>query len=401
MMMFLEYAIRGVWMPYLASYLGASKTRGGLGFTGGQTGWIVTFGTSVGALTSPFIMGQLADRWLNAERALALFLTITGVLLWFMAGSTMFPLMMLLACLASITYMPTPPLSNAIALANVADRERQFPVIRAFGTLGWILASSLFTLLWLRSRDATVNTARVADALHIGAFCTIGYAIYSLLVVPPTPPRRDQAHPLAFLHAFALLRRRDFLVLWLIAIPLSMIHTAILVRISPWLEQEIHVPLRWVGPTLAVGQTAELLFLAMLGLLIKRWGYKRVLLLACSGYIVRFSVFGAVRAMPLIIAAQALHGLCYACFFAAGVLYVEKVAPPDARSSAQATFGIAVMGLGPMCAAIYNQLLDRYVQTTPGAANFDVFWYSQAAVALFAGIVVVALFHERPTGEIV
>src|SRR5690349_4882980 len=65
LMMFLEYAIRGVWIPYLASYLGAPRSRGGLGFTGGQTGWIVTFGASVGALTAPFIMGQLADRWLN------------------------------------------------------------------------------------------------------------------------------------------------------------------------------------------------------------------------------------------------------------------------------------------------------------------------------------------------
>src|SRR5438552_16169959 len=81
LMMFLEYAIRGVWMPYLASYLTSEPSRGGLGFSGVQAGWIVTFGSSVGAISAPMIMGQLADRWLNAERALAIFLFVTAALL--------------------------------------------------------------------------------------------------------------------------------------------------------------------------------------------------------------------------------------------------------------------------------------------------------------------------------
>src|SRR5438552_2320160 len=205
-MMFWEYAIRGVWMPYLASYLTSEPSRGGLGFSGGQAGWIVTFGSSVGAISAPLIMGQLADRWLNAERALAIFLFITAALMWFMAGSTSFALMMTLAVLASIAYMPTPALSNGIAMANVADPERQFPMIRAFGTLGWVVSSSIFTLVWLGSRDAATNTARVADALRIASVATVLYAFYSLLLVPRTPPRRDVRHPLAFAHALELLR---------------------------------------------------------------------------------------------------------------------------------------------------------------------------------------------------
>src|SRR5207253_2846907 len=146
---------------------------------------------------------------------------------------------------------------------------------------------------------------------------------------------------------FGLLRNRGFLVATLIALPISMIHTGYFIRIAPFV-QSIGLPLKWIGPALTVGQWSELVFLALLGVFVKRLGYKRVLALGCAAYVARFAVFASSTSAVAIVAAQALHGVCYGCFFAAAYMYVEHVAPADIRHSAQTVFGIIILGLGPV-----------------------------------------------------
>src|SRR5205823_10222246 len=67
LMMFMQYAIWGVWAVQLSNYLQSPVSAGGLGFTGGQLGWVLGLGGAIGAVTAPFIAGQIADRYLNAE----------------------------------------------------------------------------------------------------------------------------------------------------------------------------------------------------------------------------------------------------------------------------------------------------------------------------------------------
>lgn len=165
-MMLLQYAIRGVWMPYLVTYLVAATAKGGLGFTGGQAGWIIAV-SSLGALTAPLVAGQVADRYLNAEKALALLIFAAGVISLFLARATSFGLFLGLSILYSIAYMPTASLSNSLSFSNLDHAERQFPVVRAFGSLGWIIASSLFTMVWLNSGNVKTNTSRIADSLLV------------------------------------------------------------------------------------------------------------------------------------------------------------------------------------------------------------------------------------------
>ena len=83
---------------------------------------------------------------------------------------------------------------------------------------------------------------------------------------------------------------------------------------------------------------------------------------------------------------------------AAGFLYVEKIAPADARNSAQATFNMAVMGIGPMCAGIYNQALDRFFTAGTSHPDFRVFWFTQAAIAAAALIALSLAFTSAATG---
>ena len=104
MMMFLEYAVRGMWYPFLANYLSAARLDHGLGFSAGQVGWVLGFAGAVGALAAPLLAGRMADRYLNAERALAIFHCIAGALLFTNAASTTFgPFLALMICF-SIAY---------------------------------------------------------------------------------------------------------------------------------------------------------------------------------------------------------------------------------------------------------------------------------------------------------
>jgi nucleoside transporter len=410
-MMFMQYAVWGVWLPYLSSYLQDPQQAGGLGFTGAQTGWILGLAGAIGAIAAPFIAGQVADRYLNAERALALLLLLGGVVKFITAYQTDYMAWMGLSILYSVLYMPTLALTNSIAFANLDDPERKFPPVRAMGTIGWIVASVAFPLIWMKTDVHVVGywpfidgaprpdgTAQIAEALKVSGIMSIGYAVYCVWVLPKTPPKKDVAHPLAFAEAFSLFRRLDFTTLTFAALLISMIHQCYFVRTSPYLVNAIGFDLSDVGPVTAIGQVSEILVLAVLGLFIKRLGYKWVLILGTLSYILRYGLFAYVLSAEtpsktVVQAAMALHGFNYGCFFAGAFLYVEKIAPKGISHSAQTVFGIIILGLGPVLAGFYNQFFDRF-KDADGAQQYHQFWYTQAAVALVSTLVLLILFRE-------
>jgi MFS family permease len=403
-MMFFEWAIRGVWMPYLADYLGTPITSGGLGFSGGQVGWILGCGGTVGALAAPLIAGQLADRALDAERALALLILPGGLLIAALASVHHFALFLVLMAAYSITYMPTLSLTNSICFQNLAD-DHSFPRFRLCGTFGWIAASTLFPLLWLNNANSAVNTARIADALLVAGALSLLFGLYALFLLPKTPPKANPTHPWAFVRAFALLRNRGFLILVLSALPISMIHQAFYFRIAPYLRESLQLPLAWIGPVITVGQWCEMLCLYFLGFFLKRMGFKKVLILGAVSYSLRFAIFAVGHPLGLVIAAQGLHGIGAACFFAGAFICVERVTPADVRHSAQMVFGIAILGGGPILAAFYNQFFDRFtvpVNAALGALSptrqaYMQFWTAQAAVALGAALLLFMAFPRIVT----
>ena len=410
-MMFLQYAVWGLWLPIMANYLGAPVEGGGLGFTGAQIGWILGLAGAIGAVAAPFIAGQVADRYLNAERALALLLLLGGVVKIILAKQTSYEAWLWLSILYSVLYMPTLALTNSIAFANLDDPEKKFPPVRALGTIGWIVASVAFPVAWMMTDVKLVgywpfidgtkiadSTHLIADAVTVSGIISIGYAVYCVLLLPKTPPKKDVAHPFAFAKAFRLFGRLDFTVLTLAALIISMIHQCYFFRTGLYLENAIGFDVASVGPIMAIGQVSEILVLAVLGLFIKRLGYKWVLVLGTISYVLRYGLFGFVLSdetpsQGIVQAAMILHGFNYGCFFAGAFLYVEKIAPKDISHSAQTVFGIIILGVGPVLAGFYNQYFDRYTDTT-GSQQYHQFWYTQAGLALIATVVILALFRQ-------
>ena len=381
-MMFLQYAVWGLWLLPLPKYLSAAPAAGGLGFTVGQTGWILALGGAFGAVTAPFA-GQIADRYLNAEKTLGLLLLLGGFVNFALAHTTSYFPFLLLSIVYSILYMPTLPLTNSVSFQNLSDSAKEFPPIRMFGTIGWAVAAGVFPWLWLNSADERENTGRIADALRASGALSILYGLYCIFLLPKTPPKVS-AEPLAFAKALRLFGHPGFLVLALLALPLAMIHMGFFFRFFQFLTDDVQIPSRYAGFVTSIGQYSEMFFLLILGGLLKRLGFKTVLAIGIIGYALRFAVFSMIQPWWLISTAQMLHGLCYAFFYVTAYIYVEKVAPPDIRHSAQTVFGFVILGLGPILAGLYNQLAPT------GARSF---WLLEAAIAV--GILVVLLVAFR------
>ena len=354
------------------------------------------FAGALGGITAPIIAGRMADKYVNAEKALAILHTVAGVLLFINAASIAFSTFLLIMICFSIAYAPTQSLANSLALSHLTDREHNFPRVRMWGTLGWIVTSALFTYVVLRSPDRATNIGRIPQAMRAAGVMAIAYAGYAFFLLPKTPPSDTSDGPLLPTRALGLLRIRSVLVLCLVAIPVSAIHTAYYLNIGPFLSDVVGIHLKWVGPTLAIAQLSEVGCLFILGPMLKKHGYTTILTFGIVAQMLRFIVFAIDPPAIIICIALALHGVAFACFFTTATLYIERVSPPQIRHSAQTVFGIILFGIGPALAGPYAWIFDRMIVRTPNGPmpNFRDIWWTQAGVA--AACAAVAAFWFRP-----
>ncbi len=412
LMMLLQYAVWGAWLPLAARYLTAPVESGGLGFTGSQTGWILGLAASAGALSAPFVAGQIADRWFQAERALAALLLGGAIVQWMLASQTSFTAWLVLSVAYSVLYMPTLALSNSIAFAHVSDASRQFPKVRVWGTIGWIAASWTFPMLWLQSDlrmgwmppfltgpELAGVTARLADALRFSALISAGYAIFCLSL-PATAPKRQGVEPLAFLAAFRMMGRPSLLVLLLASLVVSVVHNIYFMQAGPYLSY-IGLADSQIGPAMSIGQFSEILMMALLGGLLTKFGFRFVLCLGAGAYVLRYGIWGWVDLpVELLVASQVLHGICYACFFATAFIYVDRMAPADLRHSAQTVFGMVLLGAGPVVAGWLSGTLQEHYQGLAGPDFFRPLWWTLAGIAVAAVLALAAGFRDESGGPL-
>jgi len=407
-MMFLQYALWGAWLPVTARYLSASISDGGLGFSGSQIGMILGLAGSIGAIAAPFIAGQIADRYFSTERILAFLVTAGGIVKWYTSLQSDYQSWLILSILYSILYMPTLALSNSITFSHIDDQEDDFPKIRVWGTIGWIVASWAFPMIWLQTdlqfqsmppfivgEEVPDVTARLGDALKFSGGISIIYGAFCFLL-PNTPPKDNASESLAFKKAFELFKYSSFTILVISSLAVSIIHQIYFLQTAPFLSY-IGIPDSQIGPAMTIGQFAEILTMAYLGYFLKNIGFKKVITIGIAAYCLRYAIFGT-ELLPVwvMIISQAFHGFCYAFFFAAAYVYVDKLAEEDVRHSAQTVFGIIILGGGPVIGGwLSGYLQNAYtsVHHLPGSDlivfDYSIFWYTLSAI----GLITTSLFY--------
>ncbi len=335
LMMFLQFAIWGAWSPVLASYL-----FGSLKFTGKQTAWIYAT-LWLACIVSPFIGGQIADRWFPSQYFLAIAHLLGAVLLFIAARKTKFLSLFIVLGLYCLLYAPTIALANSIMFSNIPDTESQSGTIRVWGTIGWI-AAGLLLALW---RNTGKLKIKGSDALSLAAFFSLIMSVFCFLL-PNTPPPATPSSPWAFIDAFKLLNDYNFLTFLIISFVVTTALQFYYVPTALFLE-DLGIKSKNVSAVMTIAQSAEIITMALaLAYLLPKIGYRWTLVIGVLAWPLRYIIFSLMRPLWLVVSSLSLHGLGYTLFFFVGQMYVDKVAPDDIKASAQALIVITTLGFG-------------------------------------------------------
>jgi len=410
--MFLEYGVLGAWMAVLPVYLQASTADGGLGFEAYQVGRVIGLAGAIGAITAPIVAGQAADRHFRTERYMAFLLTASGLLKWYASYQTSYVAWLCLSVAFSILYIPTLSLANSIVFHHVEDGQRHFPRIRVWGTIGFIAAMWTFPWIYLErnlkfqwlppflaGEQVENATAMLGRCLEFSGIISLVFAGFCFLL-PKTLPARDAAQKFAFVKALALFKKPSFAILWLITLPILVLHTIYWIHGGPFLTF-LGIEESDIALAMSIGPIAEILFMATLGLVLKRLGARWVISMGCLSYGLRFIFFGMYETLPVsfLLATQALHGVGVAAFVAGAFIYADRVADADVRHSVQALLGLSIFGVAPTLAGELYPMFKDWTTDAAGEFNQAQFWYIMAAIGLVSTVVFALLFRDESRSE--
>ena len=387
-MMFLQFFVWGAWFVTLSTYLGR-----GLGFAGTDIG--DAYSTMPwGAILAPFLVGMIADRFFAAEKVLGVLHLLGAGLLWQAARVTEPGAVFWVLLAYALCYNPTLALVNAVSFGQMASPEREFPAIRVFGTIGWIVAGLIVGSLGV---EATATPLRLAA----GASVLLG--LFSF-VLPHTPPkslhRTVTVRDVLGLDALTLMKDRSFAVFvigsLLICVPLAFYYGFANLFLN---EQGVAN----AAGKMTLGQVSEVLFMLVMPFCFARLGVKKMLLVGMSAWAVRYLLFAYGNADGLVglyYVAILLHGVCYDFFFVAGQIYADQAAPASLRASVQGFITLVTYGVGMLVGSLVagHVVESRQVATAVGGIvghRWDAIWLVPALMAVGVIVLFALLFTDR------
>ncbi len=388
-MMFLQFFIWGAWFVTLGTFLGSNMQA-----SGSQIG--AAFGTqSWGAIIAPFIVGMIADRYFNAEKILGFLHLIGAFLMYFMYQSTDFASFYPMILGYMIVYMPTLALVNSVSFNQMKDPTKEFSNIRVWGTVGWIVAGLIISYIFRWDDGQNIAAGALKYTFILAAFASLILGILSF-ILPKTPPKGKDSHntsiaSLLGLDAIKLLANRNYLVFFisaiLICIPLAFYYS----NANPFL-----VDIGMENPTakMTIGQMSEVLFMLLLPLFFKKYGFKNTILVGMLAWALRYVLFAfgdAGSNTYMLIFGIALHGICYDFFFVSGQIYTDAKADDSIKSAAQGLITLATYGLGML---IGFWITGLFTDTYKG--DWQTIWLFPAGFAVVILILFGATFKHEP-----
>jgi nucleoside transporter len=382
----------------------------------GLTGAAYSVGP-LAAILAPFFLGMVADRFFASEKVLSILHVLGGLFLIaaplaaqpYTLGSPpedanlFYKLLLhdlpaygqpftLLLFAHMLCYMPTLGLTTSLAFSHLENQERDFPLVRVLGTVGWIVGNIAVSFL--------PGTDTSAWQFYLAGGAAVLLGIYSLSLPHTPPPSRGK--PTSFgqilgVDSFKLFRNSSYAVFiicsFLICIPLAGYYQ----QGRTYVEQSGLLIFDSATFTMSFGQMSEIVFMLLMPLFFVRLGVKWMLLVGMASWVARYGLFAAAandRILWMVFLGVLLHGICYDFFFVTGMIYVDKKATADIRSQAQGFLVLVTQGLGLGLGA---KLFFAHVlmNTHDGVPDWRAIWLYPC---LFAAIVMVAfylLFWDR------
>ena len=391
-MMFLLYCIWGSWYGQMSKYLSNQLEASGV-----QVGNAYAM-FSIAMIASPFLVGLLADRYIAAQRLLGILSLMGAAILFWLINieePSTFIWVLLLYCL---TFTPAISLTTSIAMRQMANPEIEFPPIRVFGTIAWIVIVNVVG--WYGWGDkATIFQLALLLSLVLGVFS---------FFLPHTPPGKSK-EPFSYAQligkdAFVLFKSKSFSLFFissvLICIPLAFYYT----WANPSLTDaymlavpSINADSFAIENKMSLGQVSEIVFLLMLPFAYRKWGLKNIFIIGLLAWVIRFLFFGygtADNTPWMLYLAILLHGVCYDFFFVSGQIYIDKKAGTAIKAQAQGLITLATYGIG----MLLGNLIAGYVKdmnTLSNVTNWTNVWLVPAGIASLVLLLFMFFFKQE------
>lgn len=390
-MMFLQFFIWGSWAPTLGNYMGTIQMADSISSA-------YSLGP-IAAIITPFFMGMIADRFFDSEKVLAFLCIVGGIAMCLMpnfAGSSMF---LTLLGIHALCYLPTLGITASLSFHHLKNQEKDFPIVRVFGTIGWVAAGLLI------GKALQADSTSLPLYLGGGASILLGFYSFSL---PKTPPplagKKTTWRQIAGIDALSQLKDRSFIV-FLVSAMLIFIAFGTYFPYAPVYFSNLQETLsleNFKNPSfeMSFGQISEIFFMLLIPLLFHRLGVKWMLFLGMLAWLARFTLFASASltgSFWIIMLGIAIHGICYDFFFVTGQIYIDKETSPEIRGQVQGLLVLLTQGVGfligtQLSGAFFNQ---HAIEGIMSPENWKSLWTIFAiATAIFA-VMFFILFKEK------
>lgn len=386
-MMLLQYYIWGSWYvtmgTYMTEFLGSNGIQIGAAYSA----------LAIATMISPFFIGMIADRFFAAQRLMGL-LHLTGGLLLYLAsrvGSNSGFYWVIL--LYSLVYMPTIALSNSVAFRQMSDPGKQFPVVRVFGTIGWVISGLMIAWLGIEKTTGTFHMAAIVSAV-LGLFS---------FALPDTPPlaknTTSNAKSILGIDAFVLFRDKPYLIFFIAAIFVCIPLSFYFGFANLFLNQ---AGMENAAGKMILGQVSEAVFILAIPLLFNSIGVKKMLIIGMTAWLLRYLcfAFGNIDAgLWMLYTGIILHGICYDFFFVTGYMYTEKKSNDKIKSASQGLFTFVTYGLGMFIGTWFSGFVTNYYSVNQ-VYNWRSIWLVPTFIALAVLLCFIFFFKEKRKIEV-
>ena len=416
---FLQFAVWGAYLTSMGNYLGSIGLGQQIGLFYAMQGFV--------SILMPAIMGIIADRWIPAQKLLgishliaAIFLGAAGYYGMQHSDSTDFTTLFTLYSLSVMFYMPTIALSNSVAysalIINNFDTIKTFPPIRTFGTIGFIVAMLFVNFAGFENGNFTLNFSNSQGFVSfqntyaqffVSAFLGIVLFAYSF-TLPHCPTNKSDEKQTLYdalgLKAFALFKDKKMAIFFVFSMLLGISLQITNGYANPFITSFKDIPQyadSWgannANALISLSQVSETLCILLIPFCLKRFGIKKVMLMAMFSWFLRFGLFAVGdpgSGVWMFILSMIVYGVAFDFFNVSGSLFVDQETDANIRSSAQGVFMMMTNGLGSTIGMLVAGEIVNYYQIFSDIDPVTKMngWYSAWTIFACYSLVVAILF---------